>query len=190
MSRNMKFSVVWNDEDSFKNDYKNSQFYDAETINGVTNYHNSLDDKSIKTLFYLLYAKYGNNTIANSDLTQFKYKIFSVIFQYGPTWQKDIEVQDKLRNLSDDDIIKGGKTIYNHAFNDAGSPSTGALEEITYINEQNTQNYKKSKLTSYNELMLLLHTNVTETFINRFKYCFKQMLGFTPTIYYIDDEED
>ena len=37
------------------------------------------------TLYYLLYARYGNTPIANYDITQWKYKMFSVIFQYGPT---------------------------------------------------------------------------------------------------------
>lgn len=190
MSICMKFCDVWDDVDKFKSDYKNSNFYDAETINNVTNYHNSLNDKNIVLLFSLLYSNYGNNTISNVDLMQFKYKIFSIIFQYGPTWQKDLEIQDKLRNLSEDEIVKGGKSIYNHAFNDATAPSTATLEEITYINEQNTQNYKKSKLNAYNELMLLLHTNVTDVFINRFKICFKKLVGFVPSPIYFDEEEE
>lgn len=37
------------------------------------------------TLYYLLYARYGNTPIANYDVNQWKYKMFSVIFQYGPT---------------------------------------------------------------------------------------------------------
>ena len=45
----------------------------------------TISDANANVLFYLLYARYGNNPIANYDEEQFKYKIFSVIFQYGPT---------------------------------------------------------------------------------------------------------
>lgn len=186
----MKFSDVWDDLVKFQNDYKTSTFYDAKTVGGTTKYHNSLTDDNIKLLFALLVAKYGNNTVANSSREQFKLKVFSIIFQYGPTWQKELQVQDELRSLSIDELIQGGKTVYNHAFNDATAPSTGSLEEIEYINEQNTQNYKKSKLNAYNELMLLLHKNVTETFIQRFKVCFVGMVGFVPGPLYVDEEEE
>jgi hypothetical protein len=40
---------------------------------------------NVSLVYYLLYARYGNNPIANRDENQFKFKIFSVIFQYGPT---------------------------------------------------------------------------------------------------------
>ena len=183
------FNNVWNNSADFMNDYKTSGLYDAVTVGGVTNYHNSLTDANINLLFALLYAKYGNTPIANRDLNQFKYKVFSIIFQYGPTWQKDLEIQDKLRNLTEAEIIAGAKTIYNHAYNDATEPATTSLEEINYINEQNTQNYKKSKMAGYSELVMLLHRNVTSDFINQFKICFRKMVSFSPFPVYVEEEE-
>lgn len=183
------FSEIWSNPTAFSNDYKTSGLYDAVTVGGVTNYHNSLTDSNINLLYSLLYAKYGNTPIANSDPNQFKYKIYSIIFQFGPTWQKDLEIQDKLRGLTETEIIAGAKTIYNHAYNDATEPSTGTLEEINYINEQNTQNYKKSKMAAYSELVMLLHRNVTQDFINQFKVCFKRMVSFSPFPIYEEEEE-
>lgn len=185
-----KITDVWANAAAFKTDYKASALYDAKTVGGVTNYHNSLNDDNIDLLYYLLYAKYGNTPIANQDQNQFKYKLFSIIFQYGPTWQKDLDIQDKLRNLSEDDIIAGAKTIYNHAFNDATDPSTSTLEEIQYINDQNTSNFKKSKMGAYSELVLLLHRNVTNDFIRQFKVCFRTMLGWSPFPVYVEEEEN
>ena len=60
------------------------------------------------TLYYLIYARYGNNPIANYDITQFKYKLFSIIFQYGPTWEKRLSVQTTLRGLQLSDLIDNG----------------------------------------------------------------------------------
>ena len=42
-------------------------------------------ESNLRTLYYLLYAKYGNNFITNLDENQWIYKVFSTIFKYGPT---------------------------------------------------------------------------------------------------------
>lgn len=143
------------------------------------------------TLFYLLYAKYGNNPIANRDVNQFKYKVFSIIFQYGPTWSKRVEIQEKLRALSEDDLIKGSKAIYNSAQNPSTKPSTSSLEELEYINAQNTTNYKKSKMDAYTQLWDLLATDVTSEFLNKFKNLFKMfVLNERPLVYVTETEEE
>lgn len=68
------------------------------------------------TLYYLLYARYGNTPIANYDETQFKYKIFSVIFQYGPTWEKRLSVQQTLRDMTLSDLTDNGSLaeLFSH----------------------------------------------------------------------------
>lgn len=68
----------------------------------------TISDTNATTLFYLLYAKYGNSPIANYDETQFKYKVFSIIFQYGPTWEKRLSIQETLRGLQLSDLIDDG----------------------------------------------------------------------------------
>lgn len=131
-----------------------------------------ISDTSLSTLYYLLYSRYGNSVIVNSDENQFKYKLYSIIFTYGPTWEKRLDIQDKLRELSDDELMKGGKAIYNHAYNPGTSPSTASLDELIAINEQNTTNYKKSKVDAYANLMAILETDVTEEFLTKFKKLF------------------
>ena len=127
---------------------------------------------ALKTLYYLLYARYGNSHISYSDENQFKYALYSIIFMYAPTWEKRLEIQKKLRALSDSELILGGKAIYNKSYNPSTSPSTDTLEELPTINEQNTTNYKKSKLEGWSLLISLLETDVTEYFIGRFKKLF------------------
>ena len=67
------FTDVWDDEEKFEEDLSASPFA-AE-----------LTEVNAELVFYLLYARYGNNPIANRDINQWKFKIFSVMFQYGPT---------------------------------------------------------------------------------------------------------
>lgn len=101
--RQLRFTDVYDDVTDFLADYKDI---------GIPT---SISDQSATTLFYLLYSKYGNGVIASSDLTRFKYRLFATIFQYGPTWEKRLDIQEKLRNLSDAEIMTGSRQIYNKA---------------------------------------------------------------------------
>ena len=161
------FTEIWEDKDAFLSDYNGA------TAVGIPS---TISSANATVLYYLLYAKYGNNPIANLDEEQFKYKVFAIIWQYGPTWEKRISIQTALRNLSDTDIQLGAKAIYNTALNPSTAPTTSSLTELTYINQQNTTNYKKSKLEAYGILWELLKTDVTEEFLNRFKKLFKQFV--------------
>lgn len=172
------FNDVYEDVDTFLEDYQN---------NGI---NTTISNTSATTLFYLLFARYGNNPIANYDITQFKYKLFAIIFQYGPTWEKRLDIQTKIRGLSDEEIMFGGKAIYNHAYNPSSAPSTDTLEEINYINDQNTTKHKKSKLEAYSLLNDLLENDVTEFFLDKFKYLFKQFVAPENTLLYITEEEN
>ena len=158
--RTRTFAEIWNEEEAFESDYND---------NGIPT---TISNVSIKTLFYLLYARYGNSNIASSDENQFKYKVFSTIFMYAPAWEKRLEIQKKLINLTDEEIIKGSTAVYNSALNPSQAPSTDTLEEIAYINQQNTTKYKKSKMDAYATLYSLIETDVTEQLIERFKKLF------------------
>lgn len=174
------FIEVFEDLNSFKVALSESLFNDKIDVS----------DSNIELVFALLYAKYGNNPIANNDVNQFKNKLFSVLFSYGPTWQKRLEIQKQLRSLTEDDILKGSKAIYNNALNPDGSPGTQSLEELPRINSQNTTNYKKSKMDAYAQLWELLETDVTTEFVNRFKICFKTFVKpERPLLYYEGDED-
>ncbi len=175
------FTEIWEDKDEFLSDYSGATQVGIPAIISNTN---------ATTLYYLLYAKYGNNPIANRDINQFKYKVFSIIFEYGPTWEKRLEIQGKLRALTEEDIIKGAKAIYNSALNPSTAPGTGTLEELNYINAQNTTNYKKSKMEAYAQLWELLNTDVTSAFVGKFKVCFKQFVRPERPLLYVTEEDD
>lgn len=178
-----KFTDVWDNAAEFVSDYKSSGLYDT---------NNKISDTSATTLYYLLYARYGNSPLANRDITQFQYKVFSIIFQYGPKWEKDLDIQAKVRALTDDQIRLGSKAIYNQALNPQTTPSTAALEELTYINQQNTTNYRKSPLEGYAMLEELLRDDISKIFIDKFNICFKKFVSSEKPLIYVteEDEED
>lgn len=149
-----------------------------------------VNEENVSTLFYLLSASYGPWQIASNTSDVFALKLFQIIWQYGPTWEKRLDIQSKIRNLSDDEIQLGSKAIYNKALNPGTDPHTNSLEEIDAILEQNTTNYKKSKLEAYTQVWLLLENDVTQAFLNRFKPLFSKWNLDSRAIYIERDEED
>ena len=173
---NKSFADVWNSDEKFVTDYRNSGL-NVEDI----------PDDSLYKLFYLLYARYGNSIIVNNDENQFKYRVYSTIYMYGPTWYRRVEVQTELRKMSIDKLKSGGKAIYNQAAADGTAPSTATLYELPAINGQNVTNYVKSDLEGYNLLLNLLKTDVTKEFIDRFENLFMKLASSPNARYYVTE---
>jgi len=186
MYSTMKFTDIYKNVTTFTADY-------AEiALGGIS------DATLLNKLYYLLYAKFGNSPIANYDITQFKYKLFSVIFQYGPTWESKLDIQGKLRGLlepgHESELYTGTKAIYNHAFNPGeiaaeSASSTTNQPELQYVNDQNVTNYTKSKMDAYTQLWDLLATDVTSQFLARFNNLFKKFVQPNRYLFVEDDDE-
>lgn len=174
--RQIKFADVWEAVEDFLADYSD---------NGIPT---TISETSAKTVFYLLYSRFGNNVIASSDTNRFKYDLFATIFSYGPVWEKRVDIQNKLCALDDDDIVQGVKQIYNHAYNPGTAPSTSTLEELTAINEQNTNIQVRDKLTAYETLWNLLRTDVTEAFLDKFKKLFLKVVQPEVPLWYVEED--
>lgn len=172
--RTKTFNDIYSDVDTFLDDYSNIGIPNIITTTNAT------------TLYYLLYARYGNSTIANFDENQFKYKLFSTIWQYGPNWEKELSIQTNLRGLTEDEIREGSRAIYNKALNPNTEPTT---EELDYISEQSTTKYRKSKIEGYGLLMELLKRDVTEEFLAKFKKLFIQIVEPYSPLWYETEEE-
>lgn len=183
--RTKKFTDIYTNVESFMNDYKNNN-----KLYFINEIPPTISDDSAKTLYYLLYAEYGNSCIANFDENQFKYKLFSTIFMYGPSWEKKLDLQKKLRELTDDELFTGTKMIYNHAYNPGSTPSTGSLTELDYINEQNTNSTKKSKLDSYALLYSLIVNDVTKPFLTQFRKLFLIVVEPQKPLWYVENDEN
>lgn len=120
---------VWSQASEFLTDYQNAGIPTTISVQNAT------------TLYYLLYARYGNTPIANYDENQWKYKMFSIIFQYGPTWEKRLDVQKTLRDLQISDLVDNGSyhELFNHSASESSS-KTGSDNNTRTLNttEKNT----------------------------------------------------
>ena len=178
----LTYAQVWPSQEAFLKDY-------SELGGNLAMPNAPVSENALKTLYFLLYARYGNNPIVNNDVNQWKFKIFSIIFSYAPAWERKVQIQKTLMELAEADLVVGAKQIYNHALNPSTAPKTTDLDELTYINDQNVAIHKKAKMEAYGILWELIHTNHTEEFLTRFKDCFSKFVGIIPVPFYIEDSE-
>lgn len=175
---------------NFSNIYPNYAEFDKDVAffnaNGLNPQLKNIS--TYRTIYMLLASRYKNSSIAYSDETQFKLELFSKIFQFAPNWERELELQKTLRELSEIDLTIGGKAIYNHSYNPSTAPSTQATEELETVNEQNVTKYTKSKLDAYGNLVALLEKDVTEDFIRRFKYLFIKIVAPQRPLWYDYDK--
>ena len=142
------FCEIWDSSESFLADYNNTGTDFTNQVPTTISQQNAL------MTYLLLFSRYGNNPIANYDVTQFKNKIFTTIWQYGPAWEKRLKMQEDIRALTLEEITTGTKTgwtsdgsqsqtntgsdttINNHAYNPSTVPSTQSTNELDYIDQQ------------------------------------------------------
>ena len=142
------FCEIWDSSDKFLADYNNTG---TEFTNQVPT---TISQENALMTYLLLFSRYGNNPIANYDVAQFKNKIFTIIWQYGPAWEKRLSMQEDIRNLTLQEITTGTKTdwssegtqsqnnsgtdttINNHAYNPSTAPTTQSTNELDYIDQQ------------------------------------------------------
>lgn len=143
------FTDIWDEASKFVTDY---------TTVGIPT---TISQSNAQTLYYLLYARYGNTPIANYDENQFKYKVFSIIFQYGPTWEKRLSVQETLRGMQLADLIDNGsinelyksneESAGNTAFsNESSNTATGETTSTGTVKVETDNNIEDIKNHAFN----------------------------------------
>ena len=175
------FSEVWDTAEKFKNDYLS---YEA----GIDNL-NKVDNKYVILTWQLIASKFGSTPIRSISEDQFKLAVFSIMVSEAPTWVRRLELQKSVRELTEADLLAGDTTIANRAENPDEAPTTGTMDELTYINAQTTSKHKRSKVNAYAMLDSLLQDDLCETYVHRFNSLFKKV--YVPATYvYVTEEED
>ena len=159
-----KFEDIWESSTAFVNAYHNQSL------------PQELKDETITTLYYLLYGRYGSDCISGTNVRQWEYRFWGMVFQYGPAWEKRLEVQKRVRELSEDDLRDGDLSLNNLAYNPGPTPATASTEVLTGIAQENAGIKSRSILGGYSMLESLLATDVSEEFLEHFKDLFKPLL--------------
>lgn len=147
----------------------------------------SVDNCSL--LYYLMFARHGNDPIANYDENQFKMKLWTMVWQYGPMWEKKIAIQTELRALTTDQLREGAESIANHASNPNTAPNTNAYSPLPYIDSQNAIKGKISPIDAYAKIWNMLEADATDEFLQNFDKLFKKFVK-PGTYLYVEDVDD
>ena len=152
-----------------------------------------LTNDEMVILYTLLYARHGNDPIANYDENQFKFKVASVIWQHGPIWKKKLEIQANLRALTIDELVEGTKAVHNHAYNPGeigAEHATDTQPVLQYIDQQNVTKYTKNKMDGYLQLWNMISNDVSDEFLSKFDNLFKKFVKPGTYIYVTEEDED
>lgn len=173
------FSEIYPDYETFLADY---------TDIGITPRLKSTE--FLTQIYILLMGEYASSSIMSLNEDQFRVKLFTRIMSYGPQFERELEVQHILTNMTDEELQVSSKAIYNTALNPSSDPSTDTLEEILTINQQNVTKHKRSKLDAYAMLKDLLDDNLTKKFIKRFDDLFVRVLRTNQPLYYVTEVDE
>lgn len=179
--RTKTLGEIFRTYENFLKDWQNTSFNDVvgEELT-----------KSMPIIYDLLLAKYVNSSIANSDESQFKLQLFSTIFNYAPTWQKQITIQKEVRALTAEKLRTegAGANITNLADNPSQQPGTNTTNELPYITQQSVTKNKRNLADTYVVLNGLLNDNYTDKFLNRFKKLFLVLVEPTGPLWYESED--
>lgn len=164
--------------EDFMDFFKNNEAYVPE-----------ISDESARTLYFLLSARYGECHIVMSSYNRFRYSLLSIIFQYGPTWEKKMEIQKNLRGLTIEELQQGTLYVTNNALNPGNKLATSD-ELIKNVNNQTRTNHKLSKVNAYSMLYEILKNDVTEWFLEKFNKLFSKFSYPSDNLFYCIKEEN
>ena len=96
-------------------------------------------------------------------------------------------LQQKYISMSDAEIIAGSKAVYNHAKNPSTAPSTGSLEELTYIDEQNVTTFKKYGPDAWRQISASIDPDICKRFTDKFRDLFIKVTAPDYPLYYAEE---
>ena len=160
------------------NDIKDITYFDDDETQPVVTI------PSLKFVYYALLGKFASQSILSDNVNQFTIQLYTIIRKYGPTWERKSSIQKKLRSLEEKDILKGSRTIRNHATNPDSQPSTDSLQELDFIESQSSDNYERSMIEGYMALWDVLDDDIDTAFLDHFRVLFNPFARPTKTIYF------
>lgn len=187
-SATKKFSDVFEDLDSFKSEFRSSPLNEA-----------NLTDATLGIVYAELYARYGDSYYTATNMYRNKLKTFSILKNEGLIFQKKLEIQNAILNMSLADLKDDGVIINNYAEN-PGDEATDTIVDVgeytgedfmKFVNNQSAQKSKKGKLTAYRDQLYSLK-NVTDSFIDKFKVLFEKLLwsSYLPIMFREEEIEE
>lgn len=192
-SRTRSFADIFPDFETFQEAWSNTVFsQQAVALSQTIPEAGTEGPQNLLLIYQLLLARYANSTIASSDENRFVLQCMATIFQYAPAWIKRLEIQHTLHemDLSSDEFLRGSAMISNISLNPSEDPGTDTMSALSTINQQNTNIQKRDKFKALAILEELLKTDITASFIDRFRVLFRTIVAPQRPLFYTTEEEN
>lgn len=176
------YNDIWEDAAAFVADYN--------TYEAAINNLNNIGDLYSALTWQLIASKYGNTPIRSNSVSQFKMSVFGIMFSEAPTFVKKLENQKKIRDLTEAQLEAGETSISNSAANPDEEPTTSTLDELKYVNHQNTVKQKRSKIQAIAMQTALLEEDLSESYVRKFASLFARVYVPADYIYPTEEDED
>lgn len=176
---NVIFTDIWEEPSEMISDFRASYLNKA-----------NFSDTSLGVLFSQIYARHGSDHIAYSDAEQWKYAVFSIIYNEGMRWQVSRLKQDELESLTESEILYGGKVVTNATRNPSTSDQDMSdTEGLPTIDAQDASINVMNKVVAFSGYVNSLK-DVTTEFINKFDKLFSRVITNPGRVMYVSDPED
>jgi hypothetical protein len=159
-------------------------FLEKYTTSGLTGRLEIEGEYGLETIFNLLAIKYCDDHMKSSNPGIFELKVFKLIWEHGPKWQRDMKLYDQLRNLTNTELSIGSQAVHNHAEHPDAAPVTTSVEGIGFIDSQNVTTYVKSPKDRVVEILELENSTLTEEFLAKFSPLFTDILYPSGSTYF------
>lgn len=148
----------------------------------------TISDNSARNLYGLLMSRYSESHYYGSE-DMFKLRVMSTIYQYGSAWEARLDIQKKIKSLTEEEILRGDIQINNQAAHPSTeNTNTDTFKPLEYIDNQNASTTTRSKLAAYSLQYNQIVTDVTEEFLDKFKKLFRKIIA-NPDLYYETEVE-
>lgn len=174
---------LWQTTDMFYNDFMASPF-SGDVDN---NLYNRAD---LDKVFWHLMSKYDESHYSYKSDDKCKLKTFHVIHQYLPTYLKRIELQERIRNMTDQDLFDSGKQVVKSANTPDVEEDMNSLSTPQYTDNIQVQNRQSAKLLAIQQQYGSILDNVWDEFIDKFAFLFKKFMFIPYDYIYINEEGD
>lgn len=148
----------------------------------------AVDDDFLNKIYFKFCAKYAASNIIFTIKEMFIYQFCNIFDDEFSKFKRRYDINQKLKDITIDNIKILNETISNQAENPNYTPDTPD-KALSYITAQNAVFNKINDLDAYIRQLETLMTEGFEEFINKFKELFVAFVD-NDSVCYCDDEDE
>ena len=137
-----------------------------------------------KDCWLAIIGRYSESHIIMRNEMQFKAAFLSTFLEAYPKLTAKLSINDKLRGLTVDEALDGGKILANNAKNPDSEPADSDTEELPYINDQTVRKETLSKVRGLYDWKNTVGGQAYNEFLDRFRPLFRVILVDKEEMFY------